>query len=278
MRTPSDSRSATYFNDPVPRFVYWERWFGEPPAAIHKDFMRNLTCENSSRYLRSFYFMKRHIISLWCLAVVAAGAGCAPKETGRLPPAVRTSAKQPTGPTASFRPGDTLELYVDEDASFNGQYVVREGGYILIPKIGRIPVQGIDPAAAETRIQEVLQQKQLKHAKITVERNSAPKSNRETQAGAPQLTVYLTGSVPSPGVHNVPVLAGRRLGVYEVLLVTGGSGRFGNVSRVELLRVDASGRRQRTVIDLRPIRDGKVDDVPVADGDIIHVPEKVIGF
>lgn len=221
--------------------------------------------------------MKAHIISLWCLALVAAGAGCAPKDTGGLPPTARTPAHQPTGPSGSFEPGDTLELYVDEDASFNGQYLVREGGYILIPKIGRIAVQGIDRTAAETLIREVFEKKQLKHARITVERNPGPKT-RETQAGAPQMTIYLTGSVPNPGVHNVPVLAGRRLGVYEVLLVTGGSGRFGNVSRVELLRVDASGRRQRTVIDLRPIRDGKVDDVAVADGDIIHVPEKVIGF
>jgi protein involved in polysaccharide export with SLBB domain len=221
--------------------------------------------------------MKAHVVSLLCLALVAVGAGCAAKVTGGLPPAARKPANQPAGPTAAFEPGDTLELYVDEDASFNGQYLVREGGYILIPKIGRIPVQGIDHAAAETRIKDVFEKRQLKHARITVERNPGPQT-RETQAGAPQLTIYLTGSVPNPGVHNVPVLAGRRLGVYEVLLVSGGSSRFANVSRVELLRVDASGRRQRTVIDLRPIRDGKVDDVPVADGDIIHVPEKVIGF
>jgi protein involved in polysaccharide export with SLBB domain len=170
-----------------------------------------------------------------------------------------------------------LELYVDEDASFNGQYPVREEGYILIPRIGRIPVQGIDRPAAETLIKDLFEKKQLKHARITVERNPGPK-NRETQTGAPQITVYLTGSVPSPGMHNVPVLAGRRLGVYELLLVTGGPGKFANINRVELLRVDASGRRQRTIIDLRPIREGKADDVPVEEGDIIHVPEKVLGF
>lgn len=37
-------------------------------------------------------------------------------------------------------PGDVLEITVTEDAAFNGNYQVRKGGYIIVPKIGRMGV------------------------------------------------------------------------------------------------------------------------------------------
>ena len=44
---------------------------------------------------------------------------------------------------------------VAEDGSFNKTYVVRAEGYILVPRVGRIQVAGLDMKAAEKRIHDV---------------------------------------------------------------------------------------------------------------------------
>jgi hypothetical protein len=167
-------------------------------------------------------------------------------------------------PNIAFQPGDSVELYVEEDASLNATYGVRGGGYIVIPRVGRIPIVGLDRDGAEKRIQEYLQRGQLTKATVLVERVSARRgieSRVGGPPGVPKVMLYITGSVPKSGVHYVPVPQGHQLGVEEALL-----------------RMDAYGKRHMAKIDLRPIRAGKAEDVPVGEGDIINVPERVFGF
>lgn len=177
-------------------------------------------------------------------------------------------------------PGDSMELIVEEDNTFNGTYPVREGGYILIPKLGRIQVAGLDRDQAEKHLTVVLQKNQLTKAKVFVElikaKNSDPVS---AQINTPKITVFLTGNVSKPGAHVFPIVNGRSIGAYEALLISGGLSRFGNVGKVEILRIDAAtGRRLRSVVDLRPVRDGTMTDPALGDGDIVNVNERVFGF
>ncbi len=58
--------------------------------------------------------------------------------------------------TDVIRPGDTLNVHVPEDSSFDGKYEVRRGGYIIIPKVGRISVAGKTVEAAEAAIRRAL--------------------------------------------------------------------------------------------------------------------------
>jgi len=174
-----------------------------------------------------------------------------------------------------------VELYVEEDSTLNATYGVRGGGYIVIPRVGRIPVAGLDRDEAEARIKEYLQRGQLTKATVLVERISARRgleSRIGGPPGVPKVMIFITGSVPRSGVHYVPVPEGHQLGVEEALLLTGGLGRFAKNSHVELFRMDATGKRHKAKVDLRPIRDGKAEDVPVGEGDIINVPERVFGF
>lgn len=219
------------------------------------------------------------------LVVLPLGFGSCAGRGGldNLPPPLRPELieHEEARPNVAFLPGDTVELYVDEDATLNGVYGVRGGGYIVIPRVGRIPVAGLDRDQAEKQIQSYLQRGQLTNATVLVERNSARRS-RETQIGGPpgvpKVMLFITGSVPKSGVHYVPVPAGHQLGVYEALMLTGGMGRFAKNSHVELFRMDATGKRHQAKVDLRPIRDGKTEDVPVGEGDIVNVPERVFGF
>jgi len=226
--------------------------------------------------------------NLSCIRVVALGAiallqaACGGINVGGdlPPPRVPSSAPVASQATPTFQPGDSLELWVEEDVSFNGTFEVREGGYVLIPKIGRVVVSNMTRDAAEKRVRETLQRQQLKQATVFVEHRPNPsKGVGHLSPGSPRMSVFLTGAVTRPGQHAVPLGAdGRVPGVFETLLMAGGFAKFGDESKVRIMRLAEGGRRQPMVVDVRQIRDGMAPDVPVGDGDIIQVPEKVFGF
>lgn len=185
--------------------------------------------------------------------------------------------KLPVSLNPIFHPGDSLELYVEEDSTFNGVYPVRPGGYVLIPKIGRIAVDGLNRDSAENLIARTLENGQLKSAKVIVEHISSG-IDRPGAPGVLKVMVFITGSVARSGAHYIPLTNGRLPGVYETLLIAGGVSKFAQIGKVEVYRTSASGKRERGVVDLRAIRDGKAEDPPVSEGDIINVAEKVFGF
>ncbi|MEN3939844.1 polysaccharide biosynthesis/export family protein [Prosthecobacter sp. SYSU 5D2] len=188
---------------------------------------------------------------------------------------------QPVKPNA-FRAGDTLELFVKEDSTLNGSYAVREGGYIVIPRAGRITVSGFTREEIEPKLKEFLQKSQLTQASVIVERlpGASSSSGPGSVSGESivRVPVYITGSVPRSGLHAIPVPPGKIVGVYEALLISGGLGKFATLGKVEIFRFDSSGKRKKAIVDLRPIMKGEADDPPISEGDIINVPEKVFGF
>ena len=231
----------------------------------------------------SIKMVRAHCLLACGLQILLAGCKSSPEDSV-LPPPVRAVAGAPSMAAANemlFVPGDFLELFVKEDATLNGSYEVREGGYIVIPRAGRIQVAGLDRTQAEARVKEVLQRTQLTEATILVERdakNEALEHGTAPLSALPKVMVYLTGAVSRSGVHHIPVPPGRALGAYEALLIAGGMNKFAREDRVEIFRTDRDGRRRRAVIDLRAVRLGQADDPPLGEGDIIHVPERVFGF
>ena len=204
--------------------------------------------------------------------------------SGPLPPPrmPATIADPVASASQSFQVGEWLELLVEEDPTFNSAYEVREGGYILVPKVGRIPVQGLTREAAESRIKEYLQRQQLKQATVFVERRrsgAASTGGAGPSATAGRISVFLTGAVGRPGQHFIPLPRdGRAPGVFETVLVTGGPAKFADETKVKIMRQDASGLRHSQLVNLRSIQEGSAPDVPIGEGDIIHIPEKVFGF
>ncbi|HCN29344.1 MAG TPA: hypothetical protein DIT64_11450 [Verrucomicrobiales bacterium] len=233
--------------------------------------------------------MGQHFFKSGILATVIpcmiGGCSNSPQEQDPLPPPALIAQMQGEAPKPVnimvFAPGDTLELFVKEDVTLNGSYQVREGGYIVIPRAGRIQVAGLDRNMAEARVKEILEKTQLAVATVLVERTSKfPVSAPGTTpiAAMPKVMVFITGAVPRSGVHHIPVNGTRPIGAYEALLITGGTGKFAREDRVEIYRTDAQGKRQRAVFDLKAVRQGAAEDPPIGEGDIIHVPEKVFGF
>lgn len=91
-------------------------------------------------------------------------------------------------------------------------------------------------------------------------------------------TVYLLGEVSSPGAILLPM--GQEATLARTLLSAGGLGRFANDRRVRIMREGPDGSKQQLEVDVgRILRTGAFeDDVPLLDGDVIIVPERLITF
>ena len=90
--------------------------------------------------------------------------------------------------------------------------------------------------------------------------------------------VYLLGAVARPGA--VPLSMDENMTVSKIILQSGGFDKFANDSKVRVMRLAPDGSRQSLIVDVgRILRVGTFeDDVPVKNGDVIVVPEKVLGF
>ncbi len=66
--------------------------------------------------------------------------------------------------------GEVLEVFVDEDQSLNARYKVRRGGYIIMPKVGRIAIAGKTIPRAEVSVKRALQNSQMRIASVLIQR------------------------------------------------------------------------------------------------------------
>ena len=224
--------------------------------------------------------MTKHRISLTSILVILAALAspsCKTEDNSRamIEPPIRVPKQAPAPQNRdALQVGDTLEVFVMEDSSFNGVFKVREKGDIIIPKVGRVSVLGLSVDAVQERIKKTLESSQLTSATVIADRLSsaaaAPISFEET----PKILVYLTGKVSRPGQHMLAINNGESISAFEAVLVAGGVAPFADERDAYILRRSGGGSRMKIPLDLRAIRQGKAADVPLVNGDMICVPER----
>lgn len=162
-------------------------------------------------------------------------------------------------------PGESVEIYVTEDESLNGVYQVRRGGYILLPRVGRIPLAGKDLSGAEKAIKEALQVNQIKEATVMVERPSG------AGPGNGDAVIYLAGEFKQPGAWKIP----RDLSptIVTTILRSGGLNAEADLTKVRLLRL-VGGEALVEEVNVQAILNGTglPSDVNLQPGDIVMVP------
>lgn len=172
--------------------------------------------------------------------------------------------------------GDTLDVFVLEDSSFNGKYVIRPSGDIIIPKLGRIGVVSMSLAEVETAIRKPLESTQLKKATVIADPVLRGAETGETVLAG--LTVYLSGNVAKSGRKFVPYVAGSQVTAFQAVMDGGGFTNFANKKKSFILRKDQFGGTQRIPVDFARIESGALPDIPLRDGDMLVVPQKMFGF
>jgi protein involved in polysaccharide export with SLBB domain len=144
---------------------------------------------------------------------------------------------------------------------------------VIFPGIGRVSVAGLTPSAAEAAIRRGLEANQLKSATVMLERSS-PARETSTQT----ITAFFSGSVSSPGKKVLSYIGGRRPTVYQGILEAGGFSRFADQRRVTVTRNTGQGRSTPIEVNIEQVRQGKVADLSLGDGDIVTVKEKIFGW
>lgn len=172
--------------------------------------------------------------------------------------------------------GDTLDVFVLEDSSFNGKYVIRSSGDIIIPKLGRVPVVSMSLTEVEKAVQRQLEASQLK--KATVIADPVLRGSDTGQTVLSGITIYLSGSVSKSGRVFVPFVAGSEITAFQAIMDAGGFSSFANKKKSFLLRKDGYGVTKRVALDFTKIEAGKSADVVLRDGDMLVVPQKMFGL
>jgi protein involved in polysaccharide export with SLBB domain len=161
-------------------------------------------------------------------------------------------------------PGENLEVFVNEDPSFNGIYQVRRGGYIIMPQIGRIAVAGKSLSAAEAAVKRALQSSQLHSASVMIER----KQGADIENGP---LIYLSGEFRNPGQWHIP--QGITPTLVNVILSSGGVSDKADLTRVRVMRIAANKSVVEEVNVAKILEGGGLtSDITLGEGDVITVP------
>jgi polysaccharide biosynthesis/export protein len=90
--------------------------------------------------------------------------------------------------------------------------------------------------------------------------------------------VYLLGEVNNPGAVALPM--NQETTLAKLILNSGGLGQFANDSRVRILRTGPDGSKQTLNVDVgRILKTGAFEeDVPLVDGDVVIVREKLLSI
>jgi len=161
-------------------------------------------------------------------------------------------------------PGENLEVFVNEDPSFNGIYQVRRGGYIIMPQVGRIAVAGKTLSAAEAAVKRALQSSQLHNASVMIER----KQGADVENGP---LIYLSGEFREPRPWHIP--SGVTPTLVNVILSSGGVSDKADLTRVRVMRIAANKSVVEEVNVEKILQGGGLtSDLTLGEGDVIMIP------
>jgi polysaccharide biosynthesis/export protein len=163
-------------------------------------------------------------------------------------------------------PGNNIELWVNEDTSFNGRYQVRRGGYVILPQIGRVQVAGKTVGQAEAAVRKALLATQLRRATVMIERFEGV-----TDEAGP--LIYLSGEFKNPRPYRIP--PGTAPTVVSVILSAGGVSEHADLTHVKVMRM-AANRSVVEEVNVKRILEGASgglgNDVTLTEGDVVVVP------
>jgi len=168
----------------------------------------------------------------------------------------------PAPPNYRIGPGDEISLVLTGDVELAYLLPVNREGYLVIPDVGQVFVNGLTLA----QLEDVLYDR-LGRVYSGVRRGADATTRFLVSLGRTRLNqVYVIGDVERPGAYAVNALAT----VFHALYLAGGPNDNGSFRRIEVRR---GGEVVRTV-DLYDylVRGDNRSDVRLEHGDIVFVP------
>ena len=173
------------------------------------------------------------------------------------------------------RSGDALQIEVLEDPGLNRSVAVLPDGRFSFPLAGTLRAGGQTVEQIQASIAAAISSNFNAPPNVFVSVQPAPRDPVIPSGPAIPVTIniYLLGEVAAPGIR--PVTPGTTF--LQALSQSGGLTRFAATKRIQLRRTDPSTRRQQVVtINYKALANGATlsQDFPLAEGDVILVPER----
>ncbi|MGI9390916.1 MAG: polysaccharide biosynthesis/export family protein [Boseongicola sp.] len=171
--------------------------------------------------------------------------------------------------------GDTLQIEVLEDPSLNRTVLVLPNGSITFPFVGNVQAGGQTPGQVQGAITSGIASNFATQPTVFVTVQALRTRAAPTSGGGSRGTidVYMLGEIGSPGEKSIR----RGTTILQALASTGGFTKFAATKRILLRRTNPrTGEQTVSRINYKAIADGASggQDVVLADGDVIIVPER----
>ncbi len=197
---------------------------------------------------------------LFALVALAAGQEMASKDTKALRPVAENAPVPAASPAAQdpkyvVGPSDVLRVSVWKEPDLTQTVVVRPDGYISMPLLGDLRVDGMSTA----KIQDLLASKL-----------SAFVLNPQVTVSVSEIhskMVYITGEIGRPGAY--PIVS--PMTVLQLIAKAGGLTQFANRKSIVVLRNEGEKRTQFK-LDYKQLVRGQGSDLGLQSGDTVVVP------
>lgn len=166
----------------------------------------------------------------------------------------------PTPANYVLGPGDEVIIDVWGNSELNVRYTITPDGYIVVPGLGRIMLNGLNVQQAEAKIRN-------EFSSIYSDLDSStPGTFLAISVGNVRtIKVNVMGEVSTPGTYTLSSFAS----AFHALYVSGGPSRIGSLRNIRIFR---AGRNVATV-DLYEylMKGNNTQDINLHDGDIVMV-------
>ena len=173
----------------------------------------------------------------------------------------QAAATQPTpviGIGKEYRVGPNDLLDIEVLNLDNGKRTVRvnAAGFITLPLIGAVMVNGLTQQQVEAQVATLYGEKYLQNPQVSVFIKEFTTER-----------ITIDGAVSKPGIY--PLVG--QMTLLRALALAGGFGQIANSTEVKVFRQGERGERQVATFDVDKIRAGKDIDPPIRGDDLIVV-------
>ncbi|WP_135502470.1 polysaccharide biosynthesis/export family protein [Roseovarius aestuariivivens] len=177
--------------------------------------------------------------------------------------------------TYRIKPGDVLRIEVLEDSSINRDTLVLPDGRVSVPLAGTVAAGGRTLGQVRSSIVSELAPNFASEPTVFVSLARLAREDPQfpmPEPEEPTIEIYVLGQVNTPG--KVAVAPGTTM--LQALAQIGGFSQFAARKRIQLRRVDSTGRERVYRVNYNEILAGRsnIGMTVMAPGDVIIVPER----
>jgi polysaccharide export outer membrane protein len=157
-------------------------------------------------------------------------------------------------------PGDVFTVRVYDEEELSGSHQIAPDGTIDFPLLGSVSVSGLEPPDVADTLQKLLRERRLlrdPHVSVYVEQYVSKR-------------ISVVGAVANPGAFRLEP----GMTVVQAISMAGGFSSLADRDGTVVTR-RVNGQTIRYRVPVAKVAKGQAEDILVAAGDIIYVPERL---